>query len=83
VQVAAATPRPAPCQVCPFSGIVIAGHLGGDVRLYQFTEGAQTVHRMNIDETLLPYENVGTQVWQYNVAVQCGSTLCIMCTAGC
>ncbi|EFN53326.1 hypothetical protein CHLNCDRAFT_137041 [Chlorella variabilis] len=48
-------------EVCPFSGIVIVGHQGGDVRLYQFTESAQSVQRMNIDETLLPYGNVGHQ----------------------
>ena len=49
-------------QVCPFSGIVLVGHQGGDVRLYQFTESAQSVHRINLDETLIPYENVGPQV---------------------
>lgn len=48
-------------EVDPFSGLVIVGHAGGDVRLYQFTDAPQTVHRMNIDETLLPYENVGLQ----------------------
>ena len=49
-------------QVCPFSGMVLVGHQGGDVRLYQFTESAQSVHRINLDETLIPYENVGPQV---------------------
>jgi hypothetical protein len=38
------------------------GHAGGDVRLYQFTDCAQGVHRVNLDETLLPYEHVGAQV---------------------
>lgn len=46
----------------PFSGIVIVGHAGGDVRIYQFCDSPESVHRMNIDETLIPYENVGTQV---------------------
>jgi hypothetical protein len=49
-------------QVCPFSGLALVGHQGGDVRLYQFTESAQSVHRINLDETLIPYENVGPQV---------------------
>lgn len=50
-------------QVCPFSGIVIVGHQGGEVRVYQFTDCAQpAVHRMNVDENGLPYDNVGPQV---------------------
>lgn len=61
-----------PIQVCPFSGIVIVGHQGGDVRLYQFTESAQSVQRMNIDETLLPYGNVGHQVGERLPAACCG-----------
>lgn len=30
-------------QVCPFSGMVLVGHAGGDVRVYQFTETPQQV----------------------------------------
>ncbi|PSC76739.1 R-Tomsyn-like family [Micractinium conductrix] len=48
-------------EVCPFSGLVIVGHQGGDVRLYQFSDSQQTVHRINVDETLMPYENVAAQ----------------------
>ncbi|KAL4458921.1 hypothetical protein ABPG75_013786 [Micractinium tetrahymenae] len=48
-------------EVDPFSGIVMVGHAGGDVRLYQFSDTPQAVHRMNIDEALIPYENVGLQ----------------------
>lgn len=41
---------------------MIVGHQGGDVRLYQFSDSQQTVHRINVDETLMPYENVAAQV---------------------
>lgn len=44
---------PAPLQV---------GHAGGDVRLYQFADSAQNVHRMNLDESRVAYETVSPQV---------------------
>ncbi|KAL4431642.1 hypothetical protein ABPG77_001484 [Micractinium sp. CCAP 211/92] len=48
-------------EVDPFSGIVLVGHAGGDVRVYQFCDLPQNVHRMNIDEAGIPYETVGQQ----------------------
>ena len=41
----------------------MVGHACGDVRLYQFADTPQSVHRINLDETLLPYENIAAQVW--------------------
>lgn len=40
----------------------MVGHAGGDVRVYQFCDSPQNVHRMNIDEARIPYENIGQQV---------------------
>ena len=57
----ALTPLASPLQVCPFSGLLLVGHQGGDARLYQFCDSAQEVRRHNIDEALLPYEHVGAQ----------------------
>jgi hypothetical protein len=54
--------------VCPFSGILAAGHVGGEVRVYQFTDSAQHVHRHNVDETKFAYSNVSPQVGR-NVCV--------------
>ena len=48
--------------ICPFSGLVMVGHQGGDVRIYQFADSPQTVHRMNVDESRVPYETVAPQV---------------------
>jgi hypothetical protein len=47
---------------CPLSGLMIVGHVDGDVRLYQFSDhDSQEVHRSNIDEARVPYEHVGAQ----------------------
>ena len=40
----------------------MVGHAGGDVRLYQFADTPQSVRRINLDETLQPYENIAAQV---------------------
>lgn len=48
--------------MCPLSGLMIVGHVDGDVRLYQFSyHDSQEVHRSNIDEARVPYEHVGAQ----------------------
>lgn len=60
----------APAQVCPFSGLVLVGHAGGEVRLYQFTDSKQTVHRMNLDESGVPYDNVAAQVGRARRALE-------------
>ena len=48
--------------MCPFSGAVLVGHAGGDVRLYQFSDAAAAVHRHGLDEGGAPYKHVGVQV---------------------
>jgi hypothetical protein len=48
--------------MCPLSGLMIVGHVDGNVRLYQFSDhDSQEVHRSNIDEARVPYEHVGAQ----------------------
>ena len=52
---------------CPISGLLAVGHAGGQVRVYQFSSTAQSVRRVCLDGSKIPFDiqidqNPG---WQY------------------
>lgn len=53
--------------VCPVSGVLVVGHSGGLVRVYQFSKTPQAVRRVTLDESLVPYDTLLEQPagWQY------------------
>lgn len=71
--------------VCPISGILAVGHAGGQVRIYQFSTSAQSVRRVSLDGSKLPYDvqidqNPG---WQYILKYSChaGNDISALCLA--
>lgn len=71
--------------VCPISGLMAVGHVGGQVRVYQFSTTAQSTRRVCLDESKLPYDiqldqNPG---WQYILKYSChvGSDISAICLA--
>ena len=47
--------------VCPASGLLTVGHVGGDVRMYQFSDRPESVRKVILDESLVPYDTLCAQ----------------------
>ncbi len=70
---------------CPISGLLAVGHAGGQVRVYQFSKTAQSVRRVSLDGSKIPYDiqidqNPG---WQYILKYSChaGCDISAICVA--